>query len=196
MFTLQSWMSAERKTLRVVATSPELGDDRMQRFSPTPEIDLHGLVITLGMLMPFSSFHWRSGGSGYVNELPRKDHECCLPAGSHQPGQSLGWWPSRRRPSSTQTYRRSGRQRVRGLGTQPQWRHPALCPRRDGRRRRQNVNATLTTETQVRRRFSSGGAVARPEGFEPPTVGLEVRCSIRLSYGRRSIDLSVRTPER
>ena len=29
-----------------------------------------------------------------------------------------------------------------------------------------------------------GDGVARPEGFEPSTVGLEVRCSDPLSYGR------------
>jgi hypothetical protein len=27
---------------------------------------------------------------------------------------------------------------------------------------------------------------ARPEGLEPSTYGLEIRCSIRLSYGRTS----------
>jgi hypothetical protein len=31
-----------------------------------------------------------------------------------------------------------------------------------------------------------GARLVRPEGFEPPTYGLEVRCSIQLSYGRIS----------
>ena len=32
--------------------------------------------------------------------------------------------------------------------------------------------------------------VARPGGLEPPTAGLEVRCSIQLSYGRSRTILS------
>jgi hypothetical protein len=36
--------------------------------------------------------------------------------------------------------------------------------------------------THITRRRPS--FTTRPEGFEPPTDGLEIRCSILLSYGR------------
>ncbi len=29
--------------------------------------------------------------------------------------------------------------------------------------------------------------MVRPEGLEPPTGGLEIRCSIQLSYGRAGL---------
>jgi hypothetical protein len=43
-----------------------------------------------------------------------------------------------------------------------------------------HARATEISRGPVTRAFG-----ARPEGFEPPTLGLEVRCSIRLSYGRK-----------
>jgi hypothetical protein len=50
----------------------------------------------------------------------------------------------------------------------------------------------LVPETRV----GGGFEVARPAGFEPATYGLEVRCSIQLSYGRINLILKYLTPHR
>ena len=34
-----------------------------------------------------------------------------------------------------------------------------------------------------------------PKGFEPPTPGLEGRCSIQLSYGHINVREKIRTPD-
>ena len=54
---------------------------------------------------------------------------------------------------------------------------------------REKTNATKTLKIQVSRRVVSDSGQyctsehVHPEGFEPPTLGSEDRCSIQLSYG-------------
>ena len=40
----------------------------------------------------------------------------------------------------------------------------------------------------------AGVCLARPAGFEPATLGLEGRCSIQMSYGRRTRTAFIRQP--
>ena len=49
---------------------------------------------------------------------------------------------------------------------------------------RATVNAELASEP----RSTRSRKMARLEGLEPPTYGLEIRCSIRLSYRRDDPD--------
>ena len=47
--------------------------------------------------------------------------------------------------------------------------------------------ASLTNLQEVRVKLCSVGVeLARPVGLEPTTTGLEIRCSIHLSYGREA----------
>ena len=53
----------------------------------------------------------------------------------------------------------------------PRWQKPASASARNRKLSRVKLEVVLVFQV-------------RPEGFEPPTLGSEVRCSVQLSYGR------------
>ena len=61
------------------------------------------------------------------------------------------------------------------------------------RERSQRTKSQILTNHHRNVAFSRAKRVTRPEGLEPSTYGLEIRCSIRLSYGRNCIGKSAWT---
>jgi hypothetical protein len=47
-----------------------------------------------------------------------------------------------------------------------------------------NTGIRRAEQTAAGRTDAIGKGVVRPEGFEPPTLWFEAKCSIQLSYGR------------